>query len=160
MLRGDDNGLDALGLALVAVLDGYLALGIGTQVTHLFLLLANAGKLLQEDMRQGDGQRHQLGCLVAGIAEHHALVARALLLGLGTAHALVDVAALPVDGGKHPARVGLEHILALGVANAADDIAHGVLYLDIPVAGHLTADHHKASGHQCLAGHMAVGVAT
>ena len=160
VLGRDDDGLDALGFAIVGIFDSYLALGIGAQIKHLFPLLSDAGEFLQEDMRQGDGQRHQLGSLVAGIAEHHALVARALLLGFGTAHALIDVSALPVDGGKHPARVGLEHILALGVANAADDIAHGVLYLDIAVARHFTAHHHKTCGDQCLARHMAVGVAT
>ena len=111
-------------------------------------------------MGQLDGERHIGVHLVAGIAEHHPLVARALVLLFLAHHALVDVAALPVDGGKHPARVGLEHILALGVANAADDIAHGVLYLDIAVARHFTAHHHKTSGDQCLARHMAVGVAT
>ena len=37
-------------------------------------LLADLGQLLGQLMRQRDGQGHQLGRFVAGIAEHHALI--------------------------------------------------------------------------------------
>jgi hypothetical protein len=55
---------------------------------------------------QGDGQRHQLRGLVAGVAEHHALIAGAVLelrilavfVFQGLVHAQGDVAGLLVDG--------------------------------------------------------------
>ena len=40
-------------------------------------LLRDLGEPLDEPVGEGDGQRHQLGRLVAGEAEHHALVAGA-----------------------------------------------------------------------------------
>ena len=159
MLGGDHDGVDALGTALVTVLHRHLALGVGAQVLHLLALAADAAQLLQDDVGQRDGQRHQLVGLAAGVAEHHALVAGALvLLGL-TADAHVDVLALLVDGAEHAAALGLELVLALGVANLADNVAHGGLHVDIAVAGHLAADDGKTRGYQRLASHMTLGVA-
>ncbi len=61
------------------VLDGDLRLAVGPQVGQR-LVLAHLRHLLREPMRQRDGQRHQLGCLAAGEAEHHSLVAGALIV--------------------------------------------------------------------------------
>ena len=60
--------------------------------------------------------------------------------------------------GDNNAGVRLEHILAFGVADAADDFAHSALHVDITVAGHLAADHHKAGGDEGLDGHVALRV--
>ncbi len=48
---------------------------------------------------EGDKQRG----LVAGVAEHHALVAGTLVLGFGTLYATVYVGALFVYGREHAA---------------------------------------------------------
>ena len=158
VLRADHDGVDALGLAPVAVLHRHLALGVGTQVAHLLALAAYLRQLHQDDVRQRDGQRHQLLGLAAGIAEHHALVAGTLVaLGLA-ADAHIDVLALLVDGAEHTAALGLELVLALGVAYLAYDVAHGCLHVDIAVAGHLAANDSQAGGYQRLAGHMALRV--
>ena len=159
MLGGEHDGVDAQWLALVAVFDGNLALGIGAQVCHLLALLAYLGEFLEEDVSQRDGQRHILARLVAGIAEHHALVAGTLFLLFLATDALVDVAALSMDGREHGARLGFELVLAFGVAYLFDDITDGLLDVDPAVAGHLAAHHGKASGHKGLASHMALGVA-
>ena len=44
MLRRDDNCLDALGFAAVAVLYGYLALGVRAQVGHEVGMLADVAE--------------------------------------------------------------------------------------------------------------------
>ena len=54
-------------------------------------------------MGEGDREGHVLGGLVAGVAEHHALVAGTLVLFFLAFDALVDVAGLLVDGGDDAA---------------------------------------------------------
>ena len=76
VLRADDDGVEPDGLA-VLVADGHLGLAVGTQVTDQ-ALLADRGEAAGEAVGQRDRQRHQLGGLVAGEAEHQALVAGAL----------------------------------------------------------------------------------
>jgi len=51
----------------------------------------------QDRMRIKDRRRHQFGRLVAGIAEHHALVAGTFILIAGSIDALRDIARLRVD---------------------------------------------------------------
>ena len=86
VLAGDDDGVEA-DRAVAVVLDGDLGLAVGAQVGH-GAVLAHRGELLGEPVRQPDRQRHQLGGVVAGVAEHQALVAGALavqrVLGVGT----------------------------------------------------------------------------
>ena len=146
VLCGEHYRVYAQWLACVAVFNGYLAFGVGTQVGHLLTLFAYACQLLQENMRQRDGQRHVFACLVACVAEHHTLVSGTLFLLFLAADTLIDVAALAVDGGEHGARLGLELVLALGVAYLLDDVAHGLLDVNPSVAGHLAAHHGETGG--------------
>ena len=159
MLGRQHDGVDSQRLALIAVFDGNLALGIGSQVSHHLALFADTSKFQQEDMCQRDGQRHVFTCLIAGIAEHHALVAGTLLLLFLSADPLIDVAALAVDGREYGARFSLELVLAFGVTYFLDDVADGLLNVDPPVAGHLAAHNGKTGGHHRLAGHMTLRVA-
>jgi hypothetical protein len=66
-----------------------------------FFLAACSACAARELVRVGDGRGHQLGGLVAGVAEHHALVAGALLLvhALPGGDALGDIR--ETDGAKH-----------------------------------------------------------
>lgn len=73
VLRGDHHGVEADGLVAV-VLDGDLGLAVRAQVRD-GPVLADLGEPLGEAVRQRDRQRHQLGGLVRGVAEHQALVA-------------------------------------------------------------------------------------
>ena len=61
-------------------------------------------------------KRHVVGRFLARVTKHHALVSRALLLGLGAFHALIDIAGLLVDRAQHTARLGVKHVLALRVS--------------------------------------------
>ena len=56
------------------VLDGDLRLAVGPQVRQL-TRSADLGQAASHPMGEGDRQRHELGRLAAGEAEHHALVA-------------------------------------------------------------------------------------
>ena len=65
----------------VLVLEGDLGLAVGAQVGHR-AGLAHLGQALGQAVRQVDRQRHEHVGLVAGVAEHHPLVAGALLVEL------------------------------------------------------------------------------
>ena len=107
---------------------------------------------------QRDRQRHQLGRVVAGVAEHQALVAGADLLALRgvlvDAHG--DVGALPVDREHHGAGVGADAHLVVGVADVADHLADDVGIVDHGLGGDFAGDDGDAGGDHRLAGHAAV----
>ena len=66
---------------VAVVLDGDLGLAVRAQVRD-GAVLADLGQAAGQPVRQRDRQRHQLGRLVAGEAEHQALVAGALRVEL------------------------------------------------------------------------------
>ena len=136
----------------VLVADGDLALGVRAER----LGLAGAARVrhhLEDLVRVVDRRRHQLRRLAAGIAEHDALVAGALVLVAGRIDALRDVARLGVqkdlDVGLLPVEAGLL------VADVADrqprDMRHVILGDGGGPAG-LAGDHHAVGGAQRLAG--------
>ena len=125
------DGVDALWHAVVAIFYRDLALGVGAEVCHLLALLANVGKRAHYEVCEVERGRHVVLGLVYGIAEHHALVARALLIFLLARHATVYVVALLVYGGENAARIAVELIFRLGVANLVDGLARNCLQVDI-----------------------------
>ena len=153
VLAGNDHSVHADGLA-VHVLDSDLALAVRTQIVQL-AALADFGQLLGQLVGQADGHGHQLGGLVAGITEHHALVAGAADLIVG---AEGDVGALAVDVGDDGAGVGVESELCAGIADVSHDLADGLLEIDVAVGGDLAHDVDEAGGCAGLAGHTGVGV--
>ena len=80
VLRGDDDGVDG-DRPVVLVDDGDLGLAVGAQVGHR-AVLADRRQPAGQAVGQRDRQRHELGGLVGGVAEHQALVAGALALDL------------------------------------------------------------------------------
>ncbi len=104
-------------------------------------------------------QRHILVAVAAGVAEHNALVAGALFVFAGAVHAAGNVAALLVQRQQHRAGIGIELIVALGVANAADGFARNALYVHIGRAGGFAANQRQAGAHKSLARHVTVTVA-
>ena len=98
VLGGDDDCVDALGKTLVAILDGHLALGIGTQIGHLLTLLADVGQRAHDQVGQVKAHGHIVLRLVGGVTEHHTLVAGSLFVLVAVIHTTVDVGTLLVDG--------------------------------------------------------------
>ena len=154
MLAGDDHGIHTERLAVLIVLHGDLALAVRAQIVQL-AALAHLGQALGQLVGQADGHGHQLRGLVAGITEHHALVACTADLIVG---AKGDVRALAVDVGDDSAGVGVKAVLCAGVADLRDDLADDLLEIDVAVGGDLAHNVHQAGGSTGLAGHAGVGV--
>jgi hypothetical protein len=139
--------------------DGDLGLGIGPEVGKLAGFEAPPVGLDQL-VRQPDGCRHQLRGLVAGEAEHHSLVAGALLLvqPLALGDALGDVRRLAAQGDVHRTGRRVESHVAVGVADVVDHLAHEGRDLDVRFRRHLARDQDEPGRGQSLAGHARAGV--
>jgi len=115
---------------------------------------------LYQAVRIVNRRRHQLGRLVAGVAEHQALVSGpdvlALRLVLVDAHR--DVAALLAHGHEHRAGVGGDSHLVVGVADVADHVAHHLLVVDRAPRGDLAGDDGQPRGDHRFARHAAAGI--
>ena len=158
----------ANGLA-VLVLHRHLGLAIGAQVRH-GAGLANLAEALGQAVRHPDRHRHEVRGLVAGVAEHHALVAGALLVELvlfaggarthlfGVVDALSDVDRLLIDGDEHAAGGAVVADVLAVVADVADRLAHDRLDVDVGLGGDFAGDDRQAGGHHRLAGHPGVGI--
>ena len=94
VLCRNHDGVDALRMSVVVVFDGHLALRVGAEVAHHLTLASDVSEYNHDVVCKRERQRHVAVGLVVGISEHHALVAGALVHGVGTLHAAVDVGAL------------------------------------------------------------------
>ena len=150
--------MNALRTVVVAIFHRNLTFGIGAQIGHQRSMLANVGQLYQQLVCEVERERHVVGSFVGGITEHHALVASALCQFVTLRHAAVDVGRLLVNGRKHAATLGLELVLALGVANAANGVARHALQVDVGLRRNLAAKHHLTRGNKCFARHMRLGI--
>ena len=94
-------------------------------------------------MRQVNRQRHQFAGLVAGVAEHQALIARALVEvdALAFVHALRDVLRLLAVLNQHRAGVGIEANRRVGVADAANRVARDLRVIDFCAGGNFACQH-------------------
>ena len=101
-----------------------LRLGVRPE-PRLRAALAHLGQPAQHRVGIVDRRRHQLGRLVDRVAEHDALVARALLLALGGVDALGDVLGLAVDVVVDAQGRPVEALLL--VADVAHAVAHDLL---------------------------------
>ena len=167
VLRGEHH-LDDLDRLAVLVAHRDLALAVRAQVRE-DLGLAHVGEPARELVRERDGQRHELGRLGAGEAEHHALVAGALgvehvvVVDVGAllqrlVDALADVRRLRVDGRDDAAGVAVEAVGGVVVADVADGLPDDLGDLHVGVRGDLAGDHDHAGGDHGLAGHATVRV--
>jgi hypothetical protein len=151
VLGGEHDGVDPDGL-VASVFHRDLALGVGAEAGDV-VLAPGVGLLADQLVAEHDGQGHELLGLAAREAEHHALIAGALLVD---AHR--DVLALLVQGDHHGAALGVEPHVARGVADLADGAADDIRDVDIGGGGHLAGDHDQAGRHEGLAGDAGVGV--
>ena len=109
-------------------------------------------------MREVKGEGHVVLGLVGGIAEHHALVSGALCSAVCAVNATVDVSALLVDGREHTATVALEHILALGIADAVNDFASDTLQVNVCLCLDFACQDDLPSRDECFASHLRIGI--
>ena len=159
---------DAHGLAIV-VLDRDLALAVGPQVGQM-PSLRTCGQAAAQLVGQHDGQGHQFGRLVAGKADHHALVAGAGGLDLVLAHlatlglqrlvdAQGDVGALLLDARPSRRRSRRQSHTWLGCSRCPGSSSRtSVVDIDVGFGGDLAGHQNQAGGDDALAGHAGVGV--
>ena len=128
--------------------------------SHGAALLADLGELAAEAVREHDRRRHQLRRFVAGVAEHQALVAGALLggllaLGLARVDALRDVGRLLRQQEVHEHPIRVEHVIVVDVADLADALARDLREVELGLRGDLAADDHDVRLDVGLAGDAA-----
>ena len=131
MLGREHDGIDRVRLA-VDIAQGDLRLGVRAQPGQT-AVTAQVGLALDQPVGVIDGRRHQHRCLVAGIAEHQALVARALVeVDAPTfVDALGDVLALLVIGHQHRAAFVIDAVIGVVVADALDGVASHLDVVDM-----------------------------
>ena len=155
MLVRDDDLRHADRLA-VLVAHRHLALGVGAEQRRAALLrVPRHGEIVQDLVRVVDRRRHQLRRLAAGVAEHDALVAGALVLVAGCSAS--TPCAMSADCGC--SRTSISALLPvealLLVADVADRHARDVrdpVLGDGLGAARLAGDHDAVGGGQRLAG--------
>ncbi len=122
--------------------------------------------LLGHAVRKVDRQRHEHIGLVAGVAEHHALVACALrvelvLLGLTRSDlfrgrdALRDVGRLLIEGDHDAAGVAVVPERLVVVADLVDRAPNGAGDVDVGLGGDFASDDGKTGGDERFARHPA-----
>ena len=157
MLGRQHDGVE-LDRLVPVVGDGDLGLAVGTQVGDL-AGLAHSRKALSETMGEVDRQRHQLGGVLAGVAEHQALVAGALLIHrvhaagaalIGRVDALGDIGRLLADRDRDTARLTVEALGRRVVADPQDRVSHDPWDVHVTRRGHLPGDVYQAGGDHGL----------
>jgi len=98
-----------------------------------------------------DGHRHVARRLVAGIAEHQALVAGALV-EIALVDAARDIGRLLPVGDEHRAGRGVEADRRIVIADALDGVARHLVVMDARVGGDLAGEHHQVVLDQRLGG--------
>ena len=162
MLGGDDDRVHAHG-RIPLVFDRHLALAVRAQPGHL-AAAARLGEAARDPVRQRDGHGHVFRRLVAGEAEHHALVAGAdvalprLAALERRVDALRDVRALPVQRGQHGAGVPVEAVLRAVITDVADHLADDVVHRVARRRRDLAHHHDDAGRRTGLAGHARIRV--
>jgi hypothetical protein len=104
-------------------------------------------------VRQENRSRHVVRVLVAGVAEHHTLVASATGID---AHG--NVSRLLVDRRDNRASVGIEAVQRVVVADGGHDPANQALEIDVRFGGDFTGDDNETGCRERLACHTAVNV--
>ncbi len=163
VLRRDDHGVDPHRLA-AGVLDRHLALAIRQQVVEL-ARLAHLGQAARHLVRQRDRQRHQLGGLTAGVADHHALIAGPGQIGLvaGATRAALqrgadaggNLGALLAKRDEDATGVGIEAMTRVGVPNVGEHLAHHILDVDVGVGRDLAEHEDQPARRRRLTGNPA-----
>jgi hypothetical protein len=147
MLAAHHHGLYALDIAPASVLHGDLRFAVGAQIRQAFVP-SRGGKLAAEGVRVCDCRGHKLGGLIAGVAEHHPLIA-----GARSVHTHCDIRALLVDCGQHGAASRVKPVRRIVVTYARDGITHDPGYIRVMLCCDLAHDQRHSGRHDSLARH-------
>ena len=161
VLGRDDNRVDADGhdgTVVVLVLDRHLRLRVGPQPGQGTVAAGGRhGRVELVGKHEGEGE--ELGRLVRGIAKHDALVAGAETLErLLVVEALGDVGRLLLDGHEEVARLVVEALGRVVVANVLDGVTDNLLVVELGLRRDFAKDHDHARLGGRLAGHLGQGV--
>ncbi|KPW19016.1 Uncharacterized protein ALO83_00811 [Pseudomonas cannabina pv. alisalensis] len=156
MLGRQHDGVDADHFAIF-VTAGDLGFGIRAQPRQQ-AGLAGFGLALHQLVREGDRRWHQHVGFVAGVAEHQALVASALIFRLAAVDALSDIHRLFADDVHHAAGRAVEADVGAVVANVEDDVTHDVFEIDPGRSRHFASDDRHTGFDQCFACYAGVFV--
>ena len=156
VLGRQNHGVDAHHFA-VFVAAGYLALGVRAQPRQQ-AALAGFGLALHQTVREGDRSRHQHVGFVTGVAEHQALVARALVFRLLAVNALGDIHGLLADDVDYATGVAVVAHIRGGVADVFDHATHQVFQVDPCAGGDFTANDGHTGFHHGFACYASVRV--
>ena len=143
----------------VVVADGDLGLRVGSEERQP-AVAAHLALPLDQPVRVVDRERHQRRRLVAGVAEHHPLVAGALVQVVvgGLVDAALDVGRLLAVADHDRAAVGVEAQRGVVVADVPDRLARDVAEVDDRLRRDLAGHDDEAGRHQRLRGHAGRGV--
>ena len=153
VLARKHHGIDAVRLA-VHIAHGHLAFGIGPQKGQA-AVASQLGLAFDQAVGIVDGRRHELGGLVAGVAEHQALIAGpgVEVVVAGMVHALGDVIGLLVVADHDRATLVVDTVLGIVVTDAFDGVARDLDVVYVRVGGDLAGQHDKACVAQGLGGY-------
>ena len=146
----------------VLVLDADLGLRIGAEEPGERNLpgFPDLGQVGHEIVGELDGERHELVGLVARVAEHHPLIARALFLvePLAFGDPLRNVGRLAHQFHEDSAGVAVEALVRMVVTDVERHPARHAHVIHLALAGDLPRDDDQVVLDQGLARHPAVGV--
>ena len=153
MLGRQHDRVHADGTA-IDVAQGHLRFRVRTQPWQT-AILAQLRLALDQAVRVVDGGRHQLGRFIAGVAEHQALVASALIQVNASTFidALRDVRRLLVVGHQHGATLVVDAVFRVVVADAFDGLARNLNIIHIGVRGNFASQHHQTRVAQGFGSH-------
>ena len=157
VLGRQHDGVNRDRLAVV-VAQGDLALGVRAEPGQ-YAVFAQVGLTLHQAVRVKQRCGHQHIGFVSGVTEHQALVASALIFGLGTVNALINVDRLFADGVEHGTAGAVKTDVRAVVANTADYVADDVFQIHIAGGGDFTGYDGHAGFYQRLHRHAGVFVA-
>jgi len=143
VLGREHHGVESGDLA-VFIAAGDLRLCVRAQPRQQ-VVLAHFRLAFDEPVRIADRRRHQARRLIAGIAEHEALVAGTLFLGLLRSTPHRDVGRLLADDVQHAAGAPVEADVRRGIADIGDDAADEVFEIH-PGFGRDFAGHDRNAG--------------
>ena len=133
VLGREDNCVDSLDGAVIAVDEGELAFRVRPQPGKA-VVLPELRLAPHEEVRVGDGGRHQHVGLIAGEAEHQSLISCSLLLRIAAVNALVDVGRLLADGREDCAGACVKAHVGADISDVPDGAPYELLDVN-PCAG-------------------------